>query len=121
MQCKIQSVCTQELTNITPTKGGLSLGKHQRKRDLDELSQSQCETAMGKADQKHKMHEESTFRHKEAVVSLYGETSPLGLCTTSAIKFKRTDLTGAAGENGCTGVTYKVGQYCKTILEEQFI
>lgn len=67
------------------------------------------------------MHEESTSRHKEAVVSLRGESSPLGQYITSAIKFKRMDLTGVAAENGCTGVTYKVGQYCKRILEEQLI
>lgn len=62
------------------------------------------------------MHEESTSRHKEAVVSLRGESSPLGQYTTSAIKFKRMDLTGAAAENGCTGVTYKVGHIVKGFL-----
>lgn len=53
--------CVWELTNTTSTKGSLSLGEHQRKRDWDVSSQSQCEAATGEADRKPKIHQESTF------------------------------------------------------------
>lgn len=39
------------------------------------------------------------------------------VCVTSAIKFKKMDLTGAAAENECTGVTYEAGQHHERRLQ----